>query len=63
MITRTWVKPSRSAGEDSPSVEVRRHDGGVEVRESSDPTQSTLSVATDAWRAFIAAAKRGEFDL
>ena len=57
-----WRKSSfSSAGQDC--VEFRRVEGGVEVRNSKRPDAGSVAYTESEWRAFIAGAKAGEFDL
>jgi hypothetical protein len=56
-----WRKSTRSGG-DTACVEVRRHDGGIQVRDSKDPSGPVLTFTLTEWRAFIDGAKVGEFD-
>jgi hypothetical protein len=63
MIGRLWKKSSKSGSNGGSCVEVRQHDDAVQVRDSKNPTGSALTFDRDQWRAFIAAAKAGEFDL
>jgi hypothetical protein len=60
--TIPWIKASRSAGNGGDCVEVRRHDGAVEVRDSKDPAGPVLRVAPAQFAAWLAAARDGALD-
>ena len=56
-----WRKSTSSmSGE---CVEVRRFDDAVLVRDSKNPDGAKLQFTHGEWRAFLAGAQRGEFDL
>jgi len=57
-----WRKSTRS-GTQGNCVEVRIVAGGVEVRDSKDPTGPVLSFTRAEWVAHIDGTKDGEFDL
>lgn len=57
-----WRKSSFS-GKQTNCVEFRRTDDGVEVRNSKRPEAGTIGYTVEEWRAFIAGAKAGEFDI
>jgi hypothetical protein len=44
-------------------VEVALGSERVAVRDSKQPTRSTLFFSADSWAAFLAAVRHGEFDL
>jgi hypothetical protein len=44
-------------------VQVARTKKGVAVRDSKDPTRTTLYYLNEEWEAFIKGCKAGEFDL
>lgn len=44
-------------------VSVKRNSNGVQVRDTKDPTKTTLSFTNDEWKAFVDGVKNGEFDL
>jgi Domain of unknown function (DUF397) len=43
-------------------VEVREHDGGVQVRNSKAPGDVVLTFTRDEWAAFVGGVLMGEFD-
>ncbi|MET8833000.1 DUF397 domain-containing protein [Micromonospora sp. NPDC004540] len=54
-----WRKSTRSGSNGGACVEVAGNlPGFVAVRDSKDPTGPALTFAPDAWRAFVAFAKR-----
>ncbi|TMM41860.1 MAG: DUF397 domain-containing protein [Actinobacteria bacterium] len=57
-----WTKASRSGGNSGECVEVRRHDGTVQVRDSKDPDGPVLTFPPAEWHAFVHALTSGEFD-
>lgn len=61
--TTPWVKATRSAGNGGACVEMRRHDGMIEVRDSKDrqdgPVLRFTRAEFDAW---LDGARTGEFD-
>jgi Domain of unknown function (DUF397) len=60
-IMPEWRKSTRS-GSNGQCVEVRTHDGAIQLRDSKNPTGPVLVFTPDEWRAFIDGAKQGEFD-
>jgi hypothetical protein len=59
-----WHKSTFSNGSGGNCVEVASNlPGIVAVRDSKDREGPSLSFTPDEWRAFIAGAKAGEFDL
>jgi hypothetical protein len=58
-----WRKSTKSGGNGGQCVEVRCHDGAIQVRDSKDPTGPVLGFTVAEWCAFIDGAKGGEFDL
>lgn len=56
-----WIKASASYGTGN-CVEVRDHDGGVQVRDSKDQGGPVLTFTAAEWVAFLDGAKHGEFD-
>jgi len=64
MKTNTpWAKATRSGGNGGQCVEVRRHDGAIQVRDSKDPDGPVLTFTAGEWDAFLDGARKGEFDL
>lgn len=57
-----WRKSSFSS-EQTNCVEFRRVADGVEVRNSKRPDAGTVAYTDSEWKAFLAGAKAGEFDL
>jgi len=58
-----WRKSSQSNGTGGNCVEVARNlPGVVAVRDSKDRHGPALTFTPGGWRAFTAAAARGEFD-
>jgi hypothetical protein len=59
-----WRKSSYSGTNGGNCVEVAGNlPGIVAVRDSKNPDGPTLAFTTDEWRAFLAGASAGEFDL
>jgi hypothetical protein len=56
-----WIKATRSGGEGGDCVEIRRHGGTVQIRDSRDPDGTVLTFPAEEWHAFIEAVARGEF--
>jgi len=48
-----WRKSTRSGGDGGQCVEVRRHDGAIEVRDSKDQHGPVLAFSPEAWRDFL----------
>jgi hypothetical protein len=61
MSDTQWIKATRS-GQQSACVEMRRTDGGVEVRDSKHPDGPTLKYTKAEFTAWLDGAKKGEFD-
>ena len=59
--TTPWIKASRS-GDQGDCVEMRRHDGAVEVRDSKDPDGPVLNITTAEFAAWLDGARKSEFD-
>lgn len=56
-----WIKASASDG-GGQCVELRRHDGMIEVRDSKDPRGAVLRFRFDEFAAWLDGARSGEFD-
>jgi hypothetical protein len=61
-IDTEWVKAIASGGDGGNCVQMRRHDGVIEVRDSKAPTGPTLGFSKSEFGAWLAGAKNGEFD-
>ena len=62
MLDHNWRRSDR--GDDrGQSVEVRRVDDTIQVRDSRDPEGAVLTFTFAEWDAFTGGAKDGEFDL
>jgi hypothetical protein len=62
-LTRAaWFKSTRSSGNGN-CVEVAIVDDAVGVRDSKDRSGPVLVFTASEWRAFVAGAKDGQFDL
>jgi hypothetical protein len=59
--TTPWIKAAAS-GADSNCVELRRHDGLIEVRDSKDREGPVLRFTHAEFAAWLDGAGRGEFD-
>lgn len=60
----TWRKSSYSTSQGGGCVEIAQFPAAaVGVRDSKDPEGPSLLFAVDEWRAFVAGAKTGQFDL
>ncbi|MFJ2113237.1 MULTISPECIES: DUF397 domain-containing protein [unclassified Streptomyces] len=57
-----WVKSSRSVGNGAACVRVMKIEGGVALDDSKSPDRPALRYTDEEMRAFILAAKDGEFD-
>jgi Domain of unknown function (DUF397) len=60
--TTPWVKARRSSNAGA-CVEVRRHNGMIEVRDSKDRSGPILRFTGPEWDAFLDGTRNGEFDL
>lgn len=56
-----WIKAARS-GTQGDCVEMRRHGGSVEVRDSKDPDGPVLRFTPREIAAWLDGAKKAEFD-
>jgi hypothetical protein len=61
MNESSWVKASASDS-GGQCVEMRRHDGMVEVRDSKDPQGPVLRFRAGEFAAWLDGARTGEFD-
>ena len=59
--TATWPKSSHSGN--NGCVEVAYDDDQIAVRDSKDPSGPMLLFTPHEWRAFLAEARDGEFDV
>lgn len=57
-----WVKSSYSAGNGDECVRLMAIDGGVAMGDSKSPAREPLRYTPSELRAFLLAAKAGEFD-
>jgi hypothetical protein len=60
-VTTPWTKASRSA-QGGQCVELRRHTGAVEVRDSKDPAGPRLRLDATGVTRWLHGARRGAFD-
>ncbi|MGH3729481.1 MAG: DUF397 domain-containing protein [Micromonosporaceae bacterium] len=61
--TTPWVKARKSGGNGGGCVELRRHEGMIELRDTkAHGTGPTLRFRPDELDAFLDGAKHGEFD-
>jgi hypothetical protein len=56
-----WVKASKSGGQSGECVEVRRHGGTIQVRDSKHPDGPVLTFARAEWESFLDGVTKGEF--
>ena len=56
-----WIKSEKSANSGE-CVEMRRHDGAIQIRDSKDPQGAVLSFTHGELGAWINGAKNNEFD-
>lgn len=61
--TLDYSKSSASGGNSDNCVEVAFANGGAVIRDTKDRNAVPQVYSGDEWRAFIAGAKLGEFDL
>lgn len=59
--TTPWIK-ARASDHEGECVELRRHTGGVEVRDSKDRTGPVLRFTPAEFAAWLDGARNGEFD-
>ena len=55
-----WFKSSYS-GQNGECVETRRTGSGMDLRDSKDPHGPALVFPAEAWRAFVAGVRAGDF--
>jgi hypothetical protein len=60
-VNTNWIKPQACVRNGS-CVEIRRHDGSIEIRDSKDPDGAVLRLSPPVFKAWLAAAKGAEFD-
>jgi hypothetical protein len=58
-----WFKSSYSSANGQCMEAARLADGGMAIRDSKHPDGPVLRFSAEEWRAFLAGAKVGEFDL
>jgi hypothetical protein len=56
-----WIKAGRSSS-GGQCVEVRRHGGMIEIRDSKDRSGPVLRFTGPEWDAFLDGARNAEFD-
>ncbi|MBT8227895.1 MAG: DUF397 domain-containing protein [Dactylosporangium sp.] len=62
MTTTPWIKATKSGANGGACVEVRRHAGMIEVRDTKDAnTGPTLRFTSLEWDAFLNGTRNGEF--
>lgn len=61
LASSDWIKATRS-GDGGTCVELRRHAGSVEIRDSKDPSGPILRVPGDGLAAWLDAARAGKLD-
>jgi hypothetical protein len=59
--TTAWIKAGRSESSGQ-CVEMRRHAGAIEVRDSKNPDGPILRYTPAEWAAWLDGARKGEFD-
>ncbi len=57
-----WRKSTRSGGNGGQCVEVRRHDGAIQVRDSKNPHGPVLTYSAEAWREFVGRIRQGDVE-
>ena len=62
-MTTPWIKASRSAGNGGSCVEMRRHQGMIEIRDTkANGLGPILRFTAAEFDAFLDGARAGEFD-
>ncbi|GAA3602420.1 DUF397 domain-containing protein [Kineosporia mesophila] len=61
MTNADWIKSAKSANSGE-CVEMRRHDGAIQIRDSKNPEGAVLSFTPGELDAWIDGAKKNEFD-
>jgi hypothetical protein len=62
-MTTPWIKATRSGGNGGSCVQLRRHQGMIEVRDTKDQGKGPILRFTRAeFEAFLHGARGGEFD-
>jgi hypothetical protein len=59
----SWTKSSHCSNNACVEVAIANEEGDVLVRDAKDPNGPTLRFDSTEWRAFLAGARIGEFDL
>jgi hypothetical protein len=59
----TWRKPAISAHNGGCAEVQKAEDGGVNLRNSTDPSKAAHHFTRHEWDCFMNGAKNGEFDL
>ena len=59
--TTPWIKASASSPDDQ-CVEMRTHDGAIEVRDSKDRSGPVLRFTPAEFAAWLDGVRKGEFD-
>jgi len=56
-----WIKAARSSDQGD-CVEMRRHSGSIEIRDSKNPGEPALRITARQFAAWLDVAKRDAFD-
>jgi hypothetical protein len=59
--TSPWIKAAKSGANEN-CVEMRRHSGAIEVRDSKNPDGPSLRYTSCEFVAWLDGAKNGDFD-
>jgi uncharacterized protein DUF397 len=57
-----WIKATKSGGNGGSCVQMRRHNGMIEVGDSKDPSGPVLRFTDAEFDAWLDGARGGEFD-